>query len=389
MKSIELLQGDLFDHVPTLEDNSIDLVLTDFPYNIAFQNLSFDSVEDDFFYRVGKTLISKMKPGSFLVTTFTPRQDQLWRVLMSLEKAGFKTKFSPLFWVVHTGFPKSLDVSKSFERKGNVEMAKEWAGWKSYSLKPSVEIIITVQKPMDQKTITEQLLSNDHGAINAQGVRIPYSSLKDYQDTQLSFLNLDDGFHEEDASTEGRFPSNLLVSGNPLKGDFTTSNRVMVSNKGSIFGSGNEEVHERGHNDSGSPNRFYSLDRWAEKNNITLTDDSALLDVPKPAASEKEMQIDNSDVYNGKFPSSKADKGSDYKHPTSKPVTLYSYLLKMFSKPDWVVLDPCMGGGTTGIACAKMGMKFIGVEKNQSYFSIASSRLKPYMEQTTLTEVFQ
>lgn len=65
-----------------------------------------------------------------------------------------------------------------------------------------------------------------------------------------------------------------------------------------------------------------------------------------------------------------------YGHPTIKPVELMvKYLTNHSSKSD-VVYDPFMGSGTTGVACANTGRKFIGIEKDEGYFQIAKNRIE-------------
>lgn len=59
-------------------------------------------------------------------------------------------------------------------------------------------------------------------------------------------------------------------------------------------------------------------------------------------------------------------------HPTEKPVDLMRSIVEW---TDGVVLDPFMGSGTTGVACAKLGRKFIGIELEPKYFDIACKRI--------------
>ena len=73
-------------------------------------------------------------------------------------------------------------------------------------------------------------------------------------------------------------------------------------------------------------------------------------------------------------------------HPTVKPIKLMEYLIKLVSKECATVLDPFLGSGTTGIACAKLNRKFIGIEKEEEYIKIAEARIKPFKEQTKLNE---
>ena len=63
-------------------------------------------------------------------------------------------------------------------------------------------------------------------------------------------------------------------------------------------------------------------------------------------------------------------------HPTQKPVALMEYLIKTYTNEEDLVLDNCMGSGTTGVACVKTNRKFIGIEKDEEYFNLASDRIK-------------
>ena len=63
-------------------------------------------------------------------------------------------------------------------------------------------------------------------------------------------------------------------------------------------------------------------------------------------------------------------------HPTEKPVALFEYLIKTYSKEGDLVLDNCIGSGTTAVACKKLGRNFIGIEKEHAYVAIAEKRLE-------------
>ncbi len=77
-------------------------------------------------------------------------------------------------------------------------------------------------------------------------------------------------------------------------------------------------------------------------------------------------------------PSSWCEFKNDEKtgHRTSKPVALMEFLLKYWTKPDATVLDPTMGSGSMGIACKKMGRKFIGIEMDEDIYKLAQERIK-------------
>ena len=63
-------------------------------------------------------------------------------------------------------------------------------------------------------------------------------------------------------------------------------------------------------------------------------------------------------------------------HSTQKPVALCEYLIKTYTNEGDVVLDNCMGSGTTGVACLRNKRKFIGIELDEKYFNIAKDRLE-------------
>lgn len=67
-------------------------------------------------------------------------------------------------------------------------------------------------------------------------------------------------------------------------------------------------------------------------------------------------------------------------HPTQKPVALMEYLVRTYTNEGDVVMDNCMGSGTTGVACANTGRKFIGIERDDKYFDIAKDRIERAME---------
>lgn len=72
------------------------------------------------------------------------------------------------------------------------------------------------------------------------------------------------------------------------------------------------------------------------------------------------------------------------KHPTEKPWRLMAALIKDFTNQGQAILDPFMGSGTTGVACAKMGRKFTGIELDPKYFDIACERITEAYKQPDL-----
>ena len=69
-------------------------------------------------------------------------------------------------------------------------------------------------------------------------------------------------------------------------------------------------------------------------------------------------------------------------HPTQKPVALFEYLIKTYTNPGELVLDNCMGSGTTAIACMNTQRNFIGFEMDRGYYDIACKRIDDHKEET-------
>ncbi len=83
----------------------------------------------------------------------------------------------------------------------------------------------------------------------------------------------------------------------------------------------------------------------------------------------------NTDRYPTQLLKFKSDKQKLKFHPTQKPIALMEYLIKTYSNEDDIILDFCMGSGTTGVACKNLSRNFIGIEKDEKYFEIAKERM--------------
>lgn len=63
-------------------------------------------------------------------------------------------------------------------------------------------------------------------------------------------------------------------------------------------------------------------------------------------------------------------------HPTQKPVPLFEYLIRTYSNPGDLVLDNCLGSGTTALACLNAGRRFIGIEKDRRFYELSLRRIE-------------
>lgn len=70
------------------------------------------------------------------------------------------------------------------------------------------------------------------------------------------------------------------------------------------------------------------------------------------------------------------DQQKENYHPTQKPVALLEWLIKTYTNEGDLVMDNCMGSGSTGVACVNLNRNFIGMELTEQYFEIAKERIE-------------
>ena len=174
-----------------------------------------------------KECLRVLKPGAFAFIMSAPRQDVLSRMIVNIEDAGFKTDFTSIYWTYASGMPKALNIEKAVKKKlgEDAPEAEALAGtYSGFNPKPAVEIVIVAMKPLQEKSYTDQALSNTHGVTWLDNCRIPYKSEKDIGDSKGNFkpltnydgrnTNFEFGIEKVDShqNSQGRFPANLLCS---------------------------------------------------------------------------------------------------------------------------------------------------------------------------------
>ena len=88
-------------------------------------------------------------------------------------------------------------------------------------------------------------------------------------------------------------------------------------------------------------------------------------------------------MWNGMLRANGEERGD---HPTQKPLGVMSWCLQQLPEGTKSIIDPFMGSGTTGVACAKAGMRFIGIEREPKYFATACRRIEEAYRQPRLFE---
>lgn len=149
----KLYQGDCLEVMRTMAENSVDSIVTDPPYGLAFMGKKWDY--DVPTVDVWRECLRVLKPGGYLLAFAGTRTQH--RMAVNIEDAGFEIR-DMIAWVYGSGFPKSYNLED------------KWAGWGT-ALKPALEPITVARKP-HTGTIAKNVLMWGTGAINVEVCRI-------------------------------------------------------------------------------------------------------------------------------------------------------------------------------------------------------------------------
>ena len=204
----KIILGDCMDYFSNLADNSIDLFLSDIPYGICLDDWdvlhnntnsallgtspaqknktafkrrgkpingwsqadrNIGKEYQNWCYSWAKKVYPKMKKGSFLFV-FGARRT-IHRAINAIEDSGFLLK-DILAWKKPSAHHRAQRVSVVFERRGLVEEAEKWSGWRLGNLAPIWEPIAWLTKPYKiGNTISDNIIENEVGAINTGSLK--------------------------------------------------------------------------------------------------------------------------------------------------------------------------------------------------------------------------
>ena len=288
--------------------------------------------------------------------------------------------------------------------------ARQWAGWGT-ALKPAWEPIIVARKPLEG-TVAENVQKYGTGGLNIDGCRVPGTnraggsrmlsawrkmegrddvptppwrrgSLK--QDIRGGKFHAASGvplrdIGPQEGSPLGRWPANLIHDGSEeVVGMFPESNRAegvrVIHRRGA--GTGRSKGHDKpgetiDHGDSGSAARFFYCAKASKQDR-----DEGLEAMPSIHRVHGNKWTDQDyRVARGERTPGRESGPRRNHHPTVKPTALMRYLCRLVTPPGGIVLDPFAGSGSTGKAAALEGFRFVGIEIDPEYLTIAAARIR-------------
>ena len=255
------------------------------------------------------------------------------------------------------------------------EAAKQWDGWGT-ALKPAHEPMVLARKPLIG-TVANNVLIHGTGGLNIDGARVGTGTGEtktvNYPDIRGNNYNNANGSVEYTVTDQGRWPANFIHDGSDevvvlfpnVKGATSRTNASREASENAMFGGGFAgTVFDDGLNTSAA--RFFYCAKASKRDRNEGLD--GFEEKPSP-------KFDGGPLIN---PSTGKDaRGTMAKnhHPTVKPTTLMQYLVRLVTPPNGTVLDPFMGSGSTGKACAYEGFDFIGIDQSAEYVAIAQARI--------------
>lgn len=428
-----------------MPDNCVDAIVTDPPYGLEFMGKEWDklgaSIEptaksaggygkdsltnenayaaarvrygvspksmQDWHYEWALEAFRVLKSGGYLLAFGGSRTYH--RLVCAIEDAGFEIR-DQIQWIYGSGFPKSLDVSKAIDKtmgrereiigtqrlSGNAcvptkqkggtygvgvgtapaqnvpitvgasDEAKHWEGFGT-ALKPAHEPICVARKPLSEGTVAANVLKWGTGALDIDGCRVDGmqgsgvwgSSNENCQIGRIFNQSPDGEDYKSEPHPKGRWPANVIHDGSEEVTQLlpqSDGSKLIQRRKGFRRFSGREynggreyftDAYESpGYSDNGSAARFFYCAK-----------------------------------------ASRSERGEDNNHCTVKPIALMEYLIRLVSRPGYLILDPFIGSGTTGLACMNTGRRFIGIERESAYCDIARRRIATVQEQSVLVGV--
>lgn len=422
---VEIYNADCLEQLEKIEENSIDSIVTDPPYELNFMGKGWDNAGVSFNKETWEKCLKVLKRGGYLLAFGGSRTYH--RIACAIEDAGFEIR-DTIMWLYGSGFPKSMDVEKALNKRDGVEFkskpasgvgfmntnddgyhntinqleqvgesserAKQWKGWGS-CLKPSFEPIIVARKPF-KGSLVDNVIEYGVGGINIDECRVGNEE-RTYKGAGGSDITVAKGAigtgagKDLEFTVNGRFPANTILTYDETDFDEVcggfpntkSQKRDSKYNKDTEYTNTYTPVKsdyrdDNTYNDSGSAARYFYCAKASKKDRDEGLDEFE----ERKMYDGKNAGFGYGNTENDNF----GDRISNVKrkntHPTVKPTTLMQYLVRLVTPKNGIILDPFMGSGSTGKAAMyennerQANYSFIGIEKEKEYCNIARARIE-------------
>lgn len=399
-----LLYGDCRTVLSLLGPESVDAVVSDPPYEIGFMGRSWDNTGIAYDAAFWKEVFRVLKPGGYVVSFGATRTYH--RMAVAIEDAGFEVRDS-LHWIYGSGMPKSMDIAKAYDKEAGIwrgragallsdnpamtggnyartpkgepvtEAGWAWKGWGT-NLKPGHEPFILARKPVP-KTLLQNIEAYGLGGLNIDACRMAF------EEGEVDFSHVQRQQHAGGA-IEGAFGAARLI-GTEIQ-TYKEAGRWpanIVLTHSTDCGLSCDPECPVGRIEAQAPgaSRYFPVIQPEEaaafyySAKVSRTErDAGCETLPQRSAKEAiQRDPETPGAKNGRAGASRTAEAVRNHHPTVKPVKLMEWCIKLTCPPGSTVLDPFMGSGSTGIAAANTGTRFIGIEQNPEYYDIARARV--------------
>jgi DNA modification methylase len=429
---MDCLQG-----MKLIDDNSIDSIVTDPPYELNFMGKKWDSTGIAYNVELWKEALRVLKPGGHLLAFGSTRTYH--RMTCAIEDAGLEIR-DCIQWIYGSGFPKSMDISKAIDKAAGAERevvgrryaadgtpiggranavcnegwqrpwkdkpleeqgqawitapateaAKQWQGWGT-ALKPANEPIVVARKPIEG-TVAENVLKWGTGGINIDGCRVPFEDSQNAatnplyrkqngyktmcgNDNEGTSFKLKSEPMEMNINTLGRWPANVILDEEAAV-ELDRQSGALKSGSNNIRRQEGFFVEHGGLGQAGDIQVSYG----------DMGGASRFFYCAKPSQGERNFGCEDMEgrymdegreagSVGGSNPRNRgAERARKNFHPTVKPLKLIEYLITLVTPKGGICLDPFEGSGTHQRACIALGFNYIGFEIDPQYFEIAEKR---------------
>lgn len=408
--------GDCLDVMRTMQENSIDSIVTDPPYGIGFMGKAWDGQAivarhyqrdstpearrrnglasaagsydlspkgmrafQKFSAEWGAEALRIAKPGAYCVAFASPRT--FHRLVCGLEEAGWDIR-DTLMWIFGSGFPKS--------RNGP---------WGGTALKPAWEPIILARKPI-RGTVAATFAEYGTGGLNIDGCRVAAEPRPPVTGRGAIPARNNSGDRRDAGAVAqphelGRWPANVIHDGSDevlaafpdapgqMADASTDAEALKTQNAYGAMrrGRAGEATAEADNNgpvgfkmrpgarriDSGSAARFF----YCAKASRADRNDGCEGLPSRPSGMVSNTSGQHITRRDGGAPAPQSNH-----HPTVKPTDLMRWLCRLVTPAGGLILDPFAGSGSTGRGALLEGFQFTGIELDPEYAAIAEARIR-------------